>query len=36
MLKEGVNAALNTMNLPQPDCSDGDSDYNSDFDDPTT
>ena len=33
ILEEEVNAALKAMNLPQPESSDGDSDYDSDFDD---
>lgn len=33
ILEEEVNAALKAVNLPQPENSDGDSDYDSDFDD---
>jgi len=33
ILEEEVNAALKAMNLPQPESSDGDPDYDSDFDD---
>ena len=33
ILEEEVNAALKAMNLPQPESSDVDSEYDSDFDD---